>query len=1064
VAKISHASASAPNRHPGGSWYFSVVKQHVKWRLGHAIGVCALTAVLCSSPTDRPPMPPLLTAMQDTVVAVRDTVALHATAQYETPAAFYWQFSYSDSTRADTTADSVVTVVFDTGQAGTHAVTVRCRAANGTVSEAKQFAVEVRQYRPLVQAPPDCSTPIRDSLAVLASGTDTNGTVVAYEWRIDTDSVIRATGGPVLTLWFDTNMTGVHCVRVVALDDDGLRSAPDSMFIGVRLLAPVVAAPGDTAVAINDSITFVAAAYDSNGLVAEWVWSIDGGRHRVISDSAGLRWSWPRTDTGSHLLVVTVIDTDGVVSRPDTCEVLVRLLPPTLTAMTDTAVCVCDTVWLHVSATDSNGTVRHYVWSYGAVSSTTQQPLLPVIWSSLDTGTQVVTVHAVDDDTVESSTDTIRLRVRLCAPAVTAMADTSVCINDTLLLQAQASDTNGLILGYVWDFGNRVDTSAAGAVPTVWTRRDTGAQILVVRAFDDDSIASPPDTVAVRVRLCAPTLTAMADTSVWINDTLQLQAQAADSNGRILGYAWDFGDHVDTSTVGTVSMVWTRLDTGAQTIMVRAFDDDSVASPPDTVHVLVRSGPPTAALSPHAVAAAINDTVVLRASGSDPNGSSLRYIWWHTGQAAADSLDSDTLALVLRRADTGQVNVVRVQALDDATLLSQPDSCLVTVHVCPPRLVPEPDTLINTADTLHMDLLATDSNGTIAAYYLDIGADGWDDSAPVPAWRAFYGGDDSVPVVWGARDDDSTLVLDTFVIAWNQAPDSVSLFGPIDTALVWGTALVRNERRVRFSMRGYDVDTPIDTLTFTLALGRDSLPFDTVYRGTDTFFVADTLDTGFYRWQLQASDLRGLAVRDTGSFVVIRERRICFLGHSILVGLAGNNLQGGFRKEVMDSMRTRLGRYEKLRPMGHMLSYMMQPPELDSCLGRSGAVSYELWDTLRHATWVNADCWVMMLGVNGDYNWSEQRYSQRIIDTAIYRNTECEVHFLNGLPIPDTLTWPQPTNANRDVFNVFIELVAQTRRDYGYSVNVVDAYSVLSVDSVFNDTLMSEYLRPSQLG
>jgi lysophospholipase L1-like esterase len=50
------------------------------------------------------------------------------------------------------------------------------------------------------------------------------------------------------------------------------------------------------------------------------------------------------------------------------------------------------------------------------------------------------------------------------------------------------------------------------------------------------------------------------------------------------------------------------------------------------------------------------------------------------------------------------------------------------------------------------------------------------------------------------------------------------------------------------------------------------------------------------------------------------------------------------------------------------------------------------------------------------------------------------------------------------VFNVFLELVAQTRRDYGYNVNVVDAFSVLSVDSVFNDTLMSEYLHPNQLG
>jgi len=150
--------------------------------------------------------------------------------------------------------------------------------------------------------------------------------------------------------------------------------------------------------------------------------------------------------------------------------------------------------------------------------------------------------------------------------------------------------------------------------------------------------------------------------------------------------------------------------------------------------------------------------------------------------------------------------------------------------------------------------------------------------------------------------------------------------------------------------------------------------------------------------------------------------------------------------------------------MGHMLSGNILPPRDDSCLARSGCMALEMFDSLRFNRWINADYWVIMLGVNSHYSWLEEDYCRRIMDTTHYRNPDGETYFLNGLPLPDSVPLGMPTRVQLTGFNTWLDAMADVRRNAGWKLYVVNACSTMSVDTVSNDTLFYDCLHPNQLG
>ena len=83
-----------------------------------------------------------------------------------------------------------------------------------------------------------------------------------------------------------------------------------------------------------------------------------------------------------------------------------------------------------------------------------------------------------------------------------------------------------------------------------------------------------------------PTVTAMDDTSVYIDDEITITATAED-DGQIVSYLWalDGNDYNDTTSDGHITSAWDKQ--GIKTVRVKAMDNDGVESVPDEVVITV---------------------------------------------------------------------------------------------------------------------------------------------------------------------------------------------------------------------------------------------------------------------------------------------------------------------------------------------------------------------------------------------------------------------------------------------------------------------------------------------
>ncbi len=1118
--------------------------------------VAALPLLLCTNPVEPDPLLPELRTMRDTVVAVCDTVRLHVSGTARGTLRYEWTVD-GDTSTTHTSTDTAYALRWDTGGAGMHYVAVRALESTGLASTTDTIRLDVRRYAPLVVAPHDTNTWINDSLLLTAAGEDTNGTIVAYRWWVDGDSSIRTTPSPTLACAWGAEEPGPQTVRVVAVDDDGIESAPESLLVTVYLGAPAMPdTVADTTVAVMDTVRFHASATDSNGHIRGFVWSLDDSAALDTTDTGAYPVVWGPDDTGMHSVAVWAFDDDSLGTRIDTFAVTARLYAPTIAAALDTVVAIDDPVRLHASAGDSNGEIHGYIWTFDSVLTcdTTADSCIDVVWERADTGLHRISVQAFDDDGFVSEVDTITVGVRLYAPTLVAGSDTTVAVCDMFAIRTTAQDTNGSILAYVWALDDRPpDTSASPQRELGFEPADTGAHVVRVWAFDDDSVASPTDSVIVHVNLYAPLVSIRSDTTIAINDTIAITADALDSNGTVRGFIWSFDtlSSPDTTDTGCIRHAWGPDDTGEHIVYVRAFDDDDIGSTRDSVGITVKlyaprlhlpadtttpiydtlcicagatdsNGTiaalvwemdsdrdsthddtacfvfpltdtgvhmlrvtavdddgitltdscritvqrllPQVSLADDTLTLFINDSAVVSGDASDRNGDVDYCLWRLDDHAVPDTTTACSIAVCFGRADTGW-HTLAVEAVDDDTLFSEADTAHIHVALAPPVLDSLPDSLLSPTDTLRLSLSATDPNGTVEMFYLDSGAGGWDDSSGSGELMLVFDGERIVPIVIGVRDDDTLLTTDSLIVFfYNIPPAGVTLVSPRDSVFFWDTDTARTHWPVSFAFAAFDPDGPDDSLSYRFAIGPDAQSLIVVHDNISNAMTVDSVAPGDVHWRLVVIDRYGDSSVTHGMLACVREVRVCFVGHSIIAGTGGDYVNGGMRRGVLDSLSLAAGPFEKVRAVGPMTTGWLLPPEDDSCMARSGAFAYEIYDTLTNYRDVNADYWILMLGVNAHYDLWEQTYSRIIIDSVHYRNVGGETYFLNGLPMPDTVTGPHPTDSARDHFNVLLDTIASIRQRAGWQVYVVDAFTALSIDSVFNDSLFADHLHPNQRG
>lgn len=243
------------------------------------------------------------------------------------------------------------------------------------------------------------------------------------------------------------------------------------------------------------------------------------------------------------------------------------------------------------TSNDDDGVVIAYNWSFGdglAANGPTVDHTFAI------PGTYAVELTLRDEDGAEATTtvDVVVEQPNAPPTALFTVTPTAAAVGETITFDASASfDSDGSIASYLWDFGDdetgsgiratHVYTSDEIYTATLTVTDDDGATASATRFTLVAASAQPDRPIAVFVPTSA---------AVDVGDTVQFDASASSSpNGRILTYAWEFGDGAEA--VGIVAG-HTFAAAGAHTVRLTVTDEAGVsASAVGSVHVGVE--PPT---------------------------------------------------------------------------------------------------------------------------------------------------------------------------------------------------------------------------------------------------------------------------------------------------------------------------------------------------------------------------------------------------------------------------------------------------------------------------------------
>ncbi len=452
-----------------------------------------------------------------------------------------------------------------------------------------------------------------DTIQIGGAPTSVNGTT--FFWTpaglVDDPNVANPMAFPTVDTWFYVATTNDTC------------SGLDSVLVTVNPY-PLANAGADIQICIGDTAQLGA----TGGVSYVWTPDLD-----LSDDSIAGPQAWPM-DTTAYVVAVT--DANGC-TQTDTMEVIVNPLP-TVSAGADDAICLGDTAQLSASGGDL------YTWT-PADSLSDANIFDPMAWPTATTD-YIVTVT---DSNGCINSDTMTLSIN-SLPIVDAGADVNFCIGDSVQLGASGADT------YVWTPGTDLsDPNIADPWATsIFT------QNYVVEGTDGNGCQNT-DTVLVIVN-SLPQVDAGADVQLCIGDSVQLQANGADS------FIWSPATGLSNATIDDP---WASPTDTTEYIVTGTDGNNCVNT--DTMTVVVNPLP-NAVAGPD-VDICLGDSTQLSATGG------VSYAWtpsmYVTDSTLADPMAfpdttmnftvmvTDSNACI--NYDTTTVNVFRISTIADTT-------------------------------------------------------------------------------------------------------------------------------------------------------------------------------------------------------------------------------------------------------------------------------------------------------------------------------------------------------------------------------------------------------------
>ncbi|MCC6495671.1 MAG: PKD domain-containing protein [Propionibacteriaceae bacterium] len=397
-------------------------------------------------------------------------------------------------------------------------------------------------------------------------------------------------------------------------------------------------------------------------------------------------------------------------------------------------------------SSDSDGTVASYLWDFGDGQTSTEATPAHTFAAA---GPQSVTLTVTDN---EGGTGSVTKTVTTIANQPPAGSFTAEVTKLQAAFTSTASDPDGTVASYLWDFGDGGSSTLANPTHT-FPAVDTYSVSLTLTDNDGGTtvITNPVTTLANQ----APT----ADFTASVNkQNVDFDAgDSTDADGTVVSYEWDFGDGSPTVTSETASHSFPAVDTYNVTLTVT--DDNGATGSVTKPVTTVANASPTAAFTSTVDKLEVDFNA---AGSSDSDGSVASYSWdFGDGDSGTGVSPNHTYATA------GDYEVTLTVTDNQGAVGTLTKTVTAVANVKPVAA------FTSNVNDLAVSFNATgssDSDGTVASYSWDFG-DGQDGTGATPSHT--YASAGSYDVVLTVTDDDGATDSVT------HAVEAVAPSGPI---------------------------------------------------------------------------------------------------------------------------------------------------------------------------------------------------------------------------------------------------------------------------------------------
>ncbi|MEQ9415331.1 MAG: tandem-95 repeat protein, partial [Cyclobacteriaceae bacterium] len=397
-----------------------------------------------------------------------------------------------------------------------------------------------------------------NSINIIGSGSDSDGTIVSYLWAKVSGPVAPITNSNSQTLSVADAIAGTYVFRLVVTDNLGLTDFDDmQLFVNSPAVnqPPVANAGGNKTITLPVSSTVLSGSgSDPDGTIFSYSWTKVSGPVVALTNENTSSLSLSTLVQGTYVFRLTVTDNGGLTATDDaTVNVLPQIVNqiPIANAGVDKVLTLpTNSITLFGSGSDPDGSISSYMWSKqsGPASVLTNETTPNLSLSGLVEGAYVFQL-AVTDNLSATSTDIVNITVN--AMGVNQVPISNAGTNKTISLPTSSiningsgSDPDGSITSYQWSKISGPTATLSNDNQAILSLSDLleGLYTFSLVVTDNDG-ATENDEMTVLVLSGATNQSPSVDAGVDITlvlptNSVEINGFASDVDGTIVTYAW----------------------------------------------------------------------------------------------------------------------------------------------------------------------------------------------------------------------------------------------------------------------------------------------------------------------------------------------------------------------------------------------------------------------------------------------------------------------------------------------------------------------------------------------